>query len=176
MARTTLSDSHWERLCEAIARCDAYKTENLRTAIEGILWRHRTGAPWRDLPAEFGPWKTIYNRFNEWSKNGVWATLFDCIKGNHDSDNEWNFMDGSYVKAHQHAEVLRLLLFRWHLGALGDVQNDATCGPKGLITKMWRPLNGFNHVIKFLRNFVGPKVLHRLSRFRYSKLYQLAEN
>lgn len=103
MARTTLSDTNWERLCDAISRSKAYKTENLRTAIEGILWRHRTGAPWRDLPAEFGPWKTIYNRFNEWSKNGVWETLFEGIKSDHESDNEWNFMDGTYVKAHQHA-------------------------------------------------------------------------
>jgi transposase len=103
MARTALPDRHWERVCEAKARFDAYKTECLCTAIEGILCRHRTGAPWRDLSAEFGPWKTIYSRFKEWSKNGVWATLFESIKGNHAADNEWHFMDGTYVKAHQHA-------------------------------------------------------------------------
>jgi transposase len=85
----------------AIKKSNAYQTDNLRTTIEGILWRFRTGAPWRDLPDEFGPWKTVFNRFNCWSKSGVWCELFDTIRG--ELDNEWNFMDGTYIKAHQHA-------------------------------------------------------------------------
>ena len=69
--------------------------------MEGILWRFRTGAPWRDLPTEFGCWKSIFNRFNEWSKTGVWQELFSIVRG--ELDNEWNFIDGTYIKAHQHA-------------------------------------------------------------------------
>ena len=61
----------------------------------------RTGAPWRDLPDEFGPWKTVFNRFNSWSRSGVWQKLFELIRG--EWDNEWNFIDGTYVKAYQHA-------------------------------------------------------------------------
>lgn len=96
-----LSDSLWKRLVSAIQETNAYQTENLRTTIEGILWRFRTGAPWRDLPDECGAWKTVFNRFNTWSKSGVWRDLFAIIRG--ELDNEWNFMDGTYVKAHQHA-------------------------------------------------------------------------
>jgi transposase len=39
--------------------------------IEAILWKHRTGAPWRDLPEEFGPWISVFTRFNRWSKVGL---------------------------------------------------------------------------------------------------------
>lgn len=101
MVRLMLSDRLWETLQNAMEGTRAYQTENLRMTVEGILWRFRTGAPWRDLPTEFGCWKTVFNRFNEWSKNGVWQKLFDSVRG--ELDNEWNFIDGTYVKAHQHA-------------------------------------------------------------------------
>jgi len=101
MIRLMLSNILWDRLQVAIKISNAYQTENLRMTIEGVLWRFRTGAPWRDLPDEFGPWKTVFNRFNCWSKSGVWCELFAIIRG--ELDNEWNFMDGTYVKAHQHA-------------------------------------------------------------------------
>jgi transposase len=61
----------------------------------------RTGAPWRDLPDKFGPWSTIFNRFNRWSKRGHWKVIFSALKV--DGDNEWNFIDATIVKAHQHA-------------------------------------------------------------------------
>ena len=101
MIRLLLTDSLWNRLLTAINKTNAYQTENLRMTVEGILWRFRTGAPWRDLPNEFGPWKTVFNRFNTWSKSGVWQQLFERIRG--ELDNEWNFMDGTYIKVHQHA-------------------------------------------------------------------------
>lgn len=101
MIRLLLTDSLWNRLLTAINKTNAYQTENLRMTVEGILWRFRTGAPWLDLPNEFGPWKTVFNRFNTWSKSGVWQQLFERIRG--ELDNEWNFMDGTYIKVHQHA-------------------------------------------------------------------------
>ena len=104
MDRSLLSDGQWHTLRLAIdSATGAYSTSNLRESIEGILWRLRTGAPWRDLPLSFGPWQTVYNRFNRWSKNGVWSVLFEHVKALHEIDNEWNFMDGTYVKVHQHA-------------------------------------------------------------------------
>lgn len=101
MIRLMLSDLLWVRLKEAIESTDAYQTENLRLKIEGVFWRFRTGAPWRDLPVEFGPWKTVFNQFNRWSKSRIWQRLFEIVRG--ELDNEWNFMDGTYIKAHQHA-------------------------------------------------------------------------
>ena len=96
-----LTDDLWNRLLSGLKKTNAYQTDNLRVTLEGILWRFRTGAPWRDLPEGFGPWKTVFNRFNSWSKSGVWCKLFEVIRGN--LDDEWNFVDGTYVKAHQHA-------------------------------------------------------------------------
>lgn len=101
MVRLMLSDFLWDRLQTAIKSTNVYQTDKLRMTIEGILWRFRTGAPWRDLPSDFGPWKTVFNRFNSWSRSGVWRELFESLRVN--LDNEWNFMDGTYVKAHQHA-------------------------------------------------------------------------
>lgn len=69
--------------------------------MEAILHRLRVGGPWRDLPGELGPWQTAYARFNDWSRRGIWSALFYDIRG--ELDGEWNFIDGSYVKVHQHA-------------------------------------------------------------------------
>ena len=68
--------------------------------FEGILYRMRTGIPWRDLPSEFGDWSAIFRRFNLWSKKGVLADMFQALS--RDSDTQWLFLDGSIVKAHQH--------------------------------------------------------------------------
>ena len=76
MIRLMLTDSLWVRLLNAIKETNAYQTESLRMTVEGILWRFRTGAPWRDLPAEFGSWKTVFNRFNTWSKPKRLAEAF----------------------------------------------------------------------------------------------------
>ncbi|MCA0296574.1 MAG: transposase [Actinobacteria bacterium] len=46
-----------------------------RTTIEGISWRLRTGSPWRDVPAEFGPWSSLWRRFNGWSADGSWDAI-----------------------------------------------------------------------------------------------------
>ena len=101
MIRTIISDLAWERIGNMLSLLRVYQTDGLRESVEGMFWRVRTGAPWRDLPEAFGNWKTVYNRFNEWSRRGIWNELFEACKG--DVDDEWNFMDGSYIKAHQHA-------------------------------------------------------------------------
>jgi len=46
-----------------------------RTVVNGILWHLHTGAPWRDIPARYGPWQTVYDRFNCWRKDGTWARI-----------------------------------------------------------------------------------------------------
>ena len=46
-----------------------------RQMLEAILWRHRTGSPWRDIPDEFGPWQTVYTRWREWVDDGVFDEL-----------------------------------------------------------------------------------------------------
>lgn len=69
--------------------------------LNGILWILRTGAPWRDLPDEFGPWQTVYKRFNMWAKSAVWQDLLAQLA--QDADIEAIMLDGSYIRAHQHS-------------------------------------------------------------------------
>lgn len=69
--------------------------------IEAVLWWHRTGVPWRDLPSEFGPWSTVFNRFDRWSKNGKWRRILEALKI--DVDDEWHSLDSTINRAHQHS-------------------------------------------------------------------------
>ena len=57
--------------------------------------------PWRDLPSDFGRWKTVYNRFDRWSRTGRWASLFDALAD--DVDAAWHSLDSTINRAHQHA-------------------------------------------------------------------------
>lgn len=67
----------------------------------------RTGAPWRDLPERFGPWSTAWNRFRRWTVAGVWARVLEALQRAADRDGrlDWatHFVDGTVVRAHQHA-------------------------------------------------------------------------
>ena len=58
---------------------------NDRRVLNGILWVLRSGAPWRDLPNEFGPYTTCYNRFVRWRQAGVWARIMNALAGAHDA-------------------------------------------------------------------------------------------
>ncbi len=101
MARLKLTNESWTRLIPTLSECGIYKKRSLRNTIEGIFWRIRTGAPWRDLPGDFGPWKTVYNQFNRWSLTGKIASLLSKVKT--ELDTEWIFPDSTSVKVHQHA-------------------------------------------------------------------------
>ena len=72
-----------------------------RMFINGVLWIFKTGAPWRDLPERFGDWKNVHRRFSRWSASGVFDKIFRILS--EDADMEFLLMDGSIVKAHQHA-------------------------------------------------------------------------
>lgn len=101
MPRLMLSDEHWSKLREILLHMVIYNKRDLRMTVEGMLYRMRTGCPWRDLPAEFGNWNRIYKRFNAWSACGKWLRIFKTLVA--DPDMEWAFIDGSYSKAHQHS-------------------------------------------------------------------------
>jgi putative transposase len=102
-ARRNLTDLQWARI-KAFLESD-YKTgdrgHNDRNFIEAVLWWMRTGSPWRDLPDDFGPWKTVFNRFDRWSRNGKWDRLFRALQT--DGDDEWHSLDSTINRAHQHA-------------------------------------------------------------------------
>ena len=82
-----------------------------RTVVEGICWVLRTGAPWRDLPARFGPWKTVASRFYRWRAQGVFDFMLAGVHEEADAAGEFGWLldhvDGSVVRAHQHAAGAR---------------------------------------------------------------------
>lgn len=80
--RTVLTDKQWKMIKPLLPgkRSDAGRTgRDNRMALEGMIWVLRTGAPWRDLPARFGRWHTVYQRFRRWSAKGVFDRIFEEI-------------------------------------------------------------------------------------------------
>jgi transposase len=101
MLRLMLTDKLWEKLLQIMKNTGRiYNKSEHRMIFEGILYRLRTGIPWRDGPPEFGDWSAVYRRFNSWSKKGMLTILFNELAK--PSDYDWGFADGSIIRAHQH--------------------------------------------------------------------------
>jgi len=101
MPRFMLNDEHWSKLKPVLHDYGIYDKPNLRLVIEGIFYRLRVGCPWRDLPSEFGFWNSIYQQFKRWYSKNKFMQIFKALV--QDPDLEWEFIDGSIVKAHQHS-------------------------------------------------------------------------
>src|SRR5229473_3050543 len=76
-------------------------TQEDRRVLDGIFYILRTGAPWRDLPERYGPYTSVYNRFNRWAKAGVWGRVFAALARG--SPTSLRLIDSSIVRAHQHS-------------------------------------------------------------------------
>lgn len=101
--RSWISDEQWARV-EAVFTAQPRRGRpgnDDRRFFEAVVWWRRTGVPWRDLPDEFGPWKTVFNRFDRWSKNGRWTEVLTALQT--DIDLEWQSIDSTTNRAHQHA-------------------------------------------------------------------------
>lgn len=101
--RVQLTDEQWRTLHKVLSaqRGPGRPPLDDRNFIQAVLRWHRTGVPWRDLPSEFGPWKTVFNRFDRWSKNGKWTAVLKALEA--DIDPEWYSIDSTVNRAHQHA-------------------------------------------------------------------------
>jgi putative transposase len=74
--------------------------------LEAIAWRFRTGAPWRDVPTEFGPWQTLWKRHRRWSTDGTYQEIFAHVLAARAADGTLDWLvsaDSTIVRAHQHA-------------------------------------------------------------------------
>jgi len=98
-----LSDEEWTRIEPWLprGRRGAHRVDD-RRVISGIIHMLKTGARWRDCPAEYGPYTTIYNRFNRWSKHGVWEDVFYILTGSSGVIGA-AAADSTHVKAHRSA-------------------------------------------------------------------------
>ncbi len=76
-----------------------------RLFLNAVFWILRTGAPWRDLPPDYGDWKNTHRRFCRWRDRGVWEKLLDEVID--DPDFEWLMIDASHIKVHPHAAGAR---------------------------------------------------------------------
>ena len=102
MARYDLSEAEW-RLIEPLLPNKPRGVPRVddRRVINGIFYVLRTGSPWRDLPERYGPYTTVYNRFNRWAKAGVWLHIFETLAAQ--SPQSLHLIDSSIIRAHQHA-------------------------------------------------------------------------
>jgi transposase len=103
--RYGLRDDQWERL-EALGLPGqsghvGVRARDNRLFVEAVLYRFRAGIPWRDLPERFGNWHRVYVRFNRWSKQGVWQTVFAQLAK--ETDNQYAMIDSTIVRAQRSA-------------------------------------------------------------------------
>jgi len=136
MARLMLSDELWSKLRGIMLQHRIYDKPTLRLIVEAMLYRMRVGCPWRDLPAEFGCWNSIYQQFNRWSSKAKLMSIFKALV--HDPDLEWQFIDGSIVRAHQHSS-----------GAMGNENQAIGKSVGGNTTKIHMAVDACGFPIEF---------------------------
>ena len=110
LPRHSLTDEQWKRLQPLLPPQKPHigrPASDQRTLLNGMIWILKTGAPWRDLPERFGPWKTVYNTFARWRDDGVLEHVVAVLKRDAGALGriDWNlhFIDSTIVRAHQHA-------------------------------------------------------------------------
>lgn len=102
--RYALRDDQWERIEKLLPGQKGtvgVTAKNNRLFVDAILYRYRSGIPWRDLPEPFGDFRVVHTRFTRWSKSGVWERVFKVLS--EEADNEYAMIDATIVRAHQHS-------------------------------------------------------------------------
>lgn len=105
-----LTDTQWDKI-KLLLPPEKPKTGRTNhdhwTLLNGLIWRAKTGAPWRDLPEGYGKWKTMYSRWLRWRDAGVWQQVWEALLQNTEQEEEvdWaiHFIDSTMVRVHQHA-------------------------------------------------------------------------
>ncbi len=147
MRRLDVTDEQWRRL-EPLLPPEKPRTgrpnHDHRRVVSGMLWIHRTGAPWRDLPERYGPVGTVSSRFYRWCRAGVWDRILSALQAEADARGEidWDlhFVDATIVRAHQHAAGARRTgavggrrpTRRWADHRAGS-RPRSTCVPKAMV-------------------------------------------
>jgi len=106
--RYEISDARWDRIAPLFpqrtrpGKAGRPPCDN-RPIVNGILWVLHTGAPWRDLPESYGPWQTVFCRFNAWRRDGTWVRIVTSLLDELDDkgllDHDLWCVDGTVVRA-----------------------------------------------------------------------------
>ena len=99
-----ISDGQWPRIegfLPGRAGSVEVTAKDNRNFVNGVLWVLRSGPHWKDLPTEYGNWRSVHKRFTRWAKSGVWERIFQVML--EDADNSHVMIDSTIVRAHQHA-------------------------------------------------------------------------
>jgi len=111
--RFEITDDEWARLrplLPPVTPRRGGRWRDHRQVLNGILFRVRTGVPWRDLPGRYGPWETVYKRFARWQTDGTWARIEAALHTQADGAGQLDWaaqVDSTVVRAHQHAAGAR---------------------------------------------------------------------
>lgn len=135
--RHELTDDQWaalEPLLPPQRAATGRPAKDHRTVLNAILWRLKTGAPWRDLPERYGPWQSVYTRFRRWQRAGVWDRVLAALQTQADAQGEldWDlhFLDGTTIRAHPHAAGAKKgAATRRSATAGADSAPSSTCAP-----------------------------------------------
>ena len=106
--RHDISDKLWAKIRKNLPGSEGHTgrpAEDNRKFINAVFWILRTGAPWRDLPSEYGDWKNTHRRFCRWRDKGIWEKILEMVT--EEADTEWIMIDSTYCKCHQHASGAR---------------------------------------------------------------------
>ncbi len=109
MSRTDLTKAQWTKLEPLLPpnpkHGHAYQPH--LPVINGIVWRIKTGAPWRDIPERYGPWQTCWDRFTRWSRIGLWHKILGVLQANKEEQGKIDWfgasLDSGTVHAHRAA-------------------------------------------------------------------------
>ncbi len=102
--RHELSDPQWALIADLFpAHSRGGQWSDHRTMINGVMWRLRTGAPWRDLPERYGPWQTVYHRYNAMRRDGLLGRMLERLQARLNAggliDPELWCVDGTVIRA-----------------------------------------------------------------------------
>ena len=106
LARDLMLDEEWrffEHFIQAVRAPNGRKPTDHRLVLDGIFWIARTGAPWRDLPEEFGKWSSVYRQFRCWTLAGLWEDIMDALNQSGAAPDALQMVDSTVVRAHHQA-------------------------------------------------------------------------
>lgn len=104
MIRGLMTDEEWAIFAPSLTTPSlrgGRPAKNHRHRLDGILWICRTGAPWRDLPAVFGKWNSVWKQFRRWCESGVWDLLLQALADSGGALDMLQMIDSTIVRAHR---------------------------------------------------------------------------